>query len=122
MVRGAPGLLSSTGNPSAVVNFIRKRPTRNLTMEAYITGPVTILGREHEINIGVNRSAQRYIQGSSYDYSTVGNFLPYPTYSRAISRCRTSPRSSRPIRSIARTPTPAARRSTGSCGSTPAMG
>ncbi|WP_052310900.1 TonB-dependent siderophore receptor [Sphingobium xenophagum] len=28
VVRGAPGLLSSTGNPSAVVNFIRKRPTR----------------------------------------------------------------------------------------------
>ena len=26
VVRGAPGLLSSTGNPSAVVNFIRKRP------------------------------------------------------------------------------------------------
>jgi len=29
VVRGAPGLLSSTGNPSAVVNFIRKRPTRD---------------------------------------------------------------------------------------------
>ena len=26
VVRGAPGLLSSTGNPSAVINFIRKRP------------------------------------------------------------------------------------------------
>lgn len=52
--------------------------TRNLTMEAYITGPVTILGREHEINIGVNRSAQRYIQGSAYDFSTVGVNLAYP--------------------------------------------
>lgn len=29
VVRGAPGLLSSTGNPSAVVNFIRKRPTKD---------------------------------------------------------------------------------------------
>lgn len=28
VVKGAPGLLSSTGNPSAVVNFIRKRPTK----------------------------------------------------------------------------------------------
>lgn len=28
VVRGAPGLLSSTGNPSAVVNFIRKRPVK----------------------------------------------------------------------------------------------
>ncbi|MCD2316168.1 TonB-dependent siderophore receptor [Sphingomonas sp. IC-11] len=30
VVRGAPGLLSPTGNPSAVVNFIRKRPYREL--------------------------------------------------------------------------------------------
>ncbi|RYE95552.1 MAG: TonB-dependent siderophore receptor, partial [Oxalobacteraceae bacterium] len=28
VVRGAPGLLSSTGNPSAVVNFVRKRPSK----------------------------------------------------------------------------------------------
>lgn len=30
VVRGAPGLLSSTGNPSAVINFIRKRPYTDL--------------------------------------------------------------------------------------------
>jgi outer membrane receptor for ferric coprogen and ferric-rhodotorulic acid len=30
VIRGAPGLLSSTGNPSAVINFIRKRPTKDL--------------------------------------------------------------------------------------------
>lgn len=52
--------------------------TRNLTMEAYIAGPVTFLGREHEINIGVNRSAQDYVQQSSYDNSTIGTYLPYP--------------------------------------------
>ncbi|KQM61376.1 MULTISPECIES: TonB-dependent siderophore receptor [unclassified Sphingomonas] len=34
VVRGAPGLLSSTGNPSAVINFIRKRPTRDLAVSA----------------------------------------------------------------------------------------
>lgn len=28
VVRGAPGLLSPTGNPSALVNFVRKRPYR----------------------------------------------------------------------------------------------
>lgn len=28
VVRGAPGLLSSTGNPSAVINFVRKRPAK----------------------------------------------------------------------------------------------
>lgn len=30
VVRGATGLLSMTGNPSAAINFVRKRPTRNL--------------------------------------------------------------------------------------------
>ncbi|MGN7158596.1 TonB-dependent siderophore receptor [Sphingomonas sp. SAFR-052] len=34
VVRGAPGLLSSTGNPSAVINFIRKRPTRDFSASA----------------------------------------------------------------------------------------
>ena len=55
VVRGAPGLLSSTGNPSAVVNFIRKRPfaaTRlagsvqygsfaNLRLEGDVSVPIT---------------------------------------------------------------------------------
>lgn len=30
VVRGATGLLSQTGNPSAAINFVRKRPTRDL--------------------------------------------------------------------------------------------
>lgn len=34
VLRGAPGLLSPTGNPSAVVNFIRKRPYRDLALSA----------------------------------------------------------------------------------------
>ena len=34
VVRGATGLLSPTGNPSAVVNFVRKRPYRNLEARA----------------------------------------------------------------------------------------
>ncbi|OWK29395.1 ferripyoverdine receptor precursor [Sphingomonas dokdonensis] len=34
VVRGAPGLLSPTGNPSAVVNFVRKRPYRELKASA----------------------------------------------------------------------------------------
>lgn len=52
--------------------------TRNLTMEAYVTGPVTLFGRAHDVNIGVNRSAQDYRQGSSYDYSTIGIPLAFP--------------------------------------------
>lgn len=43
-----------------------RAPTRNLTMEAYATGPVTLFGRAHDVMIGVNRSAQGYKQYSSY--------------------------------------------------------
>jgi outer membrane receptor for ferric coprogen and ferric-rhodotorulic acid len=52
--------------------------TRNLTMEAYVTGPVTLFGRQHDVNIGVNRSAQRYIQTSSYDNAAIGVPLAFP--------------------------------------------
>ncbi|SEM01392.1 outer-membrane receptor for ferric coprogen and ferric-rhodotorulic acid [Sphingomonas palmae] len=81
-VRGAPNGIGTDadGNPAGIASYPGKfrATTRNLTMEAYITGPVTLLGREHEINIGVNRSAQEYVQLSSYDNSTIGNILPYP--------------------------------------------
>jgi outer membrane receptor for ferric coprogen and ferric-rhodotorulic acid len=82
-LRGAPGGIGidpATGLQAGIQSYPGKfnAETRNLTMEAYVTGPVTILGREHEINIGVNRSAQEYIQRSSYDNDTIGNLLPYP--------------------------------------------
>lgn len=82
-VRGAPGGIGidpATGNQGGILSYpgAFRGPTRNLTMEAYVTGPVTIGGREHEINVGVNRSAQRYRQYSSYDYSQVNLYLPYP--------------------------------------------
>ncbi|WP_294353161.1 TonB-dependent siderophore receptor [uncultured Sphingomonas sp.] len=81
-VRGAPNGIGTDadGNSIGIASYPGKfrATTRNLTMEAYITGPVTLLGREHEINIGVNRSAQEYVQLSSYDNSTIGNILPYP--------------------------------------------
>jgi outer membrane receptor for ferric coprogen and ferric-rhodotorulic acid len=37
VVRGANGLMTSTGNPSATVNFIRKRPTAALQASASLT-------------------------------------------------------------------------------------
>ncbi|RYE97592.1 MAG: TonB-dependent siderophore receptor, partial [Oxalobacteraceae bacterium] len=37
VVRGANGLMSSTGNPSATVNFIRKRPGNKLAASAGVT-------------------------------------------------------------------------------------
>ena len=74
------GIDPATGKQVGIQSYPGKfrATTRNLTMEAYIAGPVTFLGREHEINIGVNRSAQEYIQQSSYDNSTIGTYLPYP--------------------------------------------
>lgn len=50
--------------------------TRNLTLDAYVSGKVALFGREHDVTFGVNRSAQDYKQYSSYDYSTVGVGLP----------------------------------------------
>jgi outer membrane receptor for ferric coprogen and ferric-rhodotorulic acid len=37
IVRGANGLMSSTGNPSATVNFVRKRPTKELAASSTLT-------------------------------------------------------------------------------------
>ncbi len=53
--------------------------TRNLTIEAYVAGKVTIGGREHDVMIGGNRGAQSYLQYSAYDFSQVGLPLPLET-------------------------------------------
>lgn len=53
--------------------------TRNLTIEAYVAGKVTIGGREHDVMVGGNRGAQSYLQYSAYDYSQVGVPLPLET-------------------------------------------
>lgn len=37
VIRGATGLVSGVGNPSATVNFVRKRPTRDLQASAGVT-------------------------------------------------------------------------------------
>jgi outer-membrane receptor for ferric coprogen and ferric-rhodotorulic acid len=38
VLKGANGLMSSTGNPSATVNFVRKRPTDNFQAKVGVTG------------------------------------------------------------------------------------
>ncbi|MEH3107978.1 MAG: TonB-dependent siderophore receptor [Sphingomonas fennica] len=85
-VRGAPGgiVLADPNNPLDFDRGIQSYPgafraqTRNLTLEAYVTGPVTLFGRQHDVNIGVNRSAQDYRQSSAYVDSTIGVLLPFP--------------------------------------------
>ncbi|WP_066701309.1 TonB-dependent siderophore receptor, partial [Sphingobium amiense] len=70
-------------NDPAIGGNVRSYPgafraqTRNLTIDAYVAGKVALFGREHDLMAGVNRSAQRYIQTSSYDFSTVGVVLPF---------------------------------------------
>ena len=83
-VRGdADGIAPSPSDPSVTLG-IQSYPgafraqTRNLTLEAYVTGPVTLFGRRHDVMLGVNRSAQDYRQSSAYDNSTIGSFLPFP--------------------------------------------
>jgi len=84
-VRGAANGIDTRGTADTADDLgIRSYPgafraeTRNLTLEGYVTGPVTLFGRRHDINIGVNRSAQSYVQRSSYDYATIGLLLPFP--------------------------------------------
>lgn len=74
--RGAPGglNLSDPNNPKGIFAYpgAFRAQTRNLTLDAYVTGHVSAFGRDHDVMIGVNRSAQRYGQQSSYDTSLIG--------------------------------------------------
>lgn len=75
VVRGAPGLLSPTGNPSAVVNFIRKRPYRearavasaqygsydNLRLDGDVSVPLTAGGAVRARAVGAYLDADSYL-------------------------------------------------------------
>lgn len=86
-VRGAPGGID-LGDPTTPDDDkgIRSYPgafrgdARNLTIDAYLGGTVTIGGRTHDVMVGMMRGAERYRQYSSYDYSQVGLFLPIETF------------------------------------------
>ena len=49
-----------------------KGDTKNLTIEAYVAGKLSLGGRDHDVMFGANRGAQSYLQYSAYDYSQVG--------------------------------------------------
>ncbi|GAA0676578.1 outer membrane receptor for ferric coprogen and ferric-rhodotorulic acid [Sphingomonas insulae] len=76
-----------TGNPNRTTGLgITSYPgaflgeTRNLTIDAYAGGPVTIAGRKHDVMFGVMRGAERYRQYSSYDNAAIGVSLPLSTF------------------------------------------
>ncbi len=50
-------------------------PTRDLTLDAYVSGPFALFGRRHELVVGVNRGAARVKQYSSYP-AGIGTPLP----------------------------------------------
>jgi outer membrane receptor for ferric coprogen and ferric-rhodotorulic acid len=59
------------GNVRAYPGAFRAQ-TRNLTVDAFVAGKVSLFGRGHDVMFGLNRSAQRYVQTSGYDDSTIG--------------------------------------------------
>lgn len=77
VVRGSNGLLTGTGNPSAAINLVRKRPTPefsastslsagswdNFREMADISGPLTADGRVRARMVGVNNDGHSYIDG-----------------------------------------------------------
>lgn len=51
-------------------------PTRELTIDAYASGPFELFGRKHELVVGANYGVSDVKQYASYDYAQVG--LPLP--------------------------------------------
>lgn len=94
-VYGNPDKATGEGIYSYPGAFLGK--TRNLTIDAHIAGKVSIGGRKQDVLFGVVRSAESYIQDSSYDYSAVGVSIPlsqlfsgsfpepdFPAYTRSL--------------------------------------
>ncbi|QIB53215.1 TonB-dependent siderophore receptor [Pseudomonas sp. OIL-1] len=85
VLRGANGLLSGTGNPSATVNFIRKRPTREFQaslsgtlgswdqrrLEADVSGPIGSTDRVRGRLVAAAKNADSYLDGLQRESHTV---------------------------------------------------
>ena len=86
-VRGAPGGIDY-GDPddpldtTAIFSYpgAFRGQTRNLTIDAYLSGKLSVGGRDHDVVLGLQRGAEKYRQYSSYDYSQVGIPLPLDTF------------------------------------------
>lgn len=77
VVRGASGLLTGTGNPSAAINLVRKRPTREFSASASlgagswdthremadVSTPLTEDGRIRARIVGTSQEGNSYIDG-----------------------------------------------------------
>lgn len=80
-MRGANGLLQGSGNPSAVINLVRKRPTREFQMSAEVgagswadyraqfdvSGPLNAQGTVRGRAVLLNNQANSFRQGAEAD-------------------------------------------------------
>lgn len=85
VLRGANGLLSGTGNPSATVNFIRKRPTREFQaalsgtlgswnqrrLEADVSGPLGSADRIRGRLVAATENTDSYLDGLQRESHTL---------------------------------------------------
>lgn len=80
-IKGANGLISATGNPSATVNFVRKRPTKDFAasgslsvgswnkkrLEADVSGPLNESGSVRGRFVAAGEKGDSYLDRLSYD-------------------------------------------------------
>lgn len=73
-VYGAPDPVTGNGLFSYPGAF--RGPVRELTIDAYASGPLKLFGREHELVFGLNRGTGSVEEYSAYDVAAIG--LPLP--------------------------------------------
>jgi TonB-dependent siderophore receptor len=84
VLRGANGLLSMTGNPSATINFVRKRPGTELAGSVLLTGGTYDTKRvegDVTVPLSADGSVRSRIVGA---YQDVGSYLDRYTGKRSV--------------------------------------
>lgn len=85
VIKGANGLISATGNPSATVNFVRKRPTTDFQasaglsvgswnkkrLEADVSGPLNEAGSVRGRFVAAGEKGDSYLDRLSYDKTSL---------------------------------------------------
>jgi outer membrane receptor for ferric coprogen and ferric-rhodotorulic acid len=89
VIRGANGLMSATGNPSATVNFVRKRPTadfnaevevsagswNNYRLEGDVSGALTEVGNLRGRVVAIKQDRDSYLDRNSHDKTVLYGIL-----------------------------------------------
>ena len=89
VIRGANGLMSATGNPSATVNFVRKRPTadfnaeaevsagswNNYRLEADVSGSLNEAGNLRGRAVAIKQGRDSYLDRNRHDKTVLYGIL-----------------------------------------------